>query len=128
MISSEAPEDETAQLKVAVVFLEAMLYKAFEYTEAIYPEGGKNMTFREVNEVVLSKVPEEKKEAFIEAISACRSKSEKLAVLKKFDIQLTEKELEEISSSKVAEEDLDLVTGGCDADCCDPYFSPSLKS
>lgn len=32
MISSEAPEDETAQPKVAVVFLEAMLYKAFEYT------------------------------------------------------------------------------------------------
>ena len=51
-----------------------------------------------------------------------------MAVLKKLEIKLTEKELEEISSSKVAEEDLDLVSGGCDADCCDPYFSPSLKS
>ena len=105
-----------------------MLYKAFEYTEAIYLEGENNMTIHEANELVLSKVPEEKKNAFIEAISACRTISEKLAVLKKFDIQLTEKELEAISSSKVAEEDLDLVSGGCDADCCDPYFSTSIRS
>ena len=85
------------------------------------------MTVQEANEV-LSKVPEEKKQAFIKEISACRTKAERLAVLEKFGIQLTEKELEAISSSKVAEEDLDLVSGGCDADCCDPYFSTSIRS
>ena len=79
------------------------------------------MTIQEVNELVLSKVPEEKKEAFIEAISACKSKSDKLAVLEKFGIQLTKKELEAISSCKIAEEDLDLAAGGCACNCCDPF-------
>ena len=75
------------------------------------------MTIQVANELVLSKVPEEKKEAFIAAITACKDKSEKLAVLEKFGIQLTEKELEEISSSKLSEADLDEAAGGC-ACCC----------
>ena len=75
------------------------------------------MTFQEVNELVLSKVPEEKKEDFIKEITACRNKAEKLAVLEKFGIQLTEKELEDISSCVVTDEDLDLASGGCDAPC-----------
>ena len=75
------------------------------------------MTIQEANELVLSKVPEEKKEAFIAAITACKDKSEKLAVLEKFGIQLTEKELEEISSGKLSEADLDEAAGGC-ACCC----------
>ncbi|MER2183735.1 MAG: hypothetical protein ABTA22_09465 [Clostridia bacterium] len=79
------------------------------------------MTIQEANELVLSKVPEEKKEAFIAAITACKDKSEKLAVLEKFGIQLTEKELGEFGSAKIMDEDLDLVAGGCDCTCCDPF-------
>ena len=75
------------------------------------------MTIQEANELVLSKVPEEKKEAFIAAITACKDKSEKLVVLEKFGIQLTEKELEEISAAKITDADLDEAAGGC-ACCC----------
>ena len=75
------------------------------------------MTIQEANELVLAKVPEEKKEAFIEAMSACKSKAEKTAVLEKFDIHLTAEELEAISSSKLTDADLDEAAGGC-ACCC----------
>ena len=79
------------------------------------------MTIQEANELVLSKVPEEKKEAFIAAITACKDKSEKLAVLEKFGIQLTEKELEALSSNEITDEELALASGGCELTCCDPF-------
>ena len=75
------------------------------------------MTIQEANELVLAKVPEEKKEAFIEAVTACKSKAEKAAVLEKFDIQLTAEELEAINTSKLKDADLDEAAGGC-ACCC----------
>ena len=78
------------------------------------------MTVQEANEV-LSKVPEEKKQAFIKEISACRTKAERLAVLEKFGIQLTEKELEALSSSEITDEELALASGGCELTCCDPF-------
>ncbi len=76
------------------------------------------MTIQEANELVLSKVPEEKKEAFIKAISACRNKAEKTAVLEKFGVQLTDKELETIGVQKLSDEALDEAAGGCMC-CCD---------
>ncbi len=75
------------------------------------------MTVQEANELVLAKVPEEKKEEFIKAVTACKSKAEKAAVLEKFDIHLTAEELEAISSSKLTDADLDEAAGGC-ACCC----------
>ena len=78
------------------------------------------MTVQEANEV-LSKVPEEKKQAFIKEISACRTKAERLAVLEKFGIQLTEKELEALSSNEITDEELALASGGCELTCCDPF-------
>ena len=76
------------------------------------------MTIQEVNELVFSKVPEEKKEEFIKAISACRNKAEKTAVLEKFGVQLTDKELETIGVQKLSDEALDEAAGGCMC-CCD---------
>ena len=75
------------------------------------------MTIQEVQELVLSKVPEEKKEEFIAAIAACKTKAEKLAVLEKYGVQLTEKELEVISSHEIADADLDQAVGGCAISC-----------
>ena len=77
-----------------------------------------NMTIQEANELVLSKVPEEKKEAFIEAITACGKKADKTAVLEKFSVQLTAEELEAISANKLSDEALDEAAGGCMC-CCD---------
>ena len=76
------------------------------------------MTTQEVNELVLAKVPEEKKEAFIEAITACGKKVDKTAVLEKFGVQLTAEELEAISVNKLSDEALDEAAGGCMC-CCD---------
>ncbi len=76
------------------------------------------MTIQEVNELVFSKVPEEKKEEFIKAISACRNKAEKTAVLEKFGIQLTAEELEAVNSSKLTDAELDEAASGCMC-CCD---------
>ena len=76
------------------------------------------MTIQEANELVLSKVPEEKKEEFIKAISACRNKAEKTAVLEKYGVQLTDKELETIGVQKLSDEALDEAAGGCMC-CCD---------
>ena len=78
------------------------------------------MTVQEANEV-LSKVPEEKKQAFIKELSACRTKAERLAVLEKFGIQLTEKELEALSSNEITDEELAMASGGCELTCCDPF-------
>ena len=39
------------------------------------------MTVQEANELVLAKVPEEKKEEFIKAVTACKSKAEKTQLL-----------------------------------------------
>ena len=70
---------------------------------------------------MLSKVPEEKKQAFIKEIFACRTKAERLAGLEKFGIQLTEKELEALSSNEITDEELALASGGCELTCCDPF-------
>ncbi len=75
------------------------------------------MTIQEANELVLSKVPEEKKEAFIEAITACKDKAEKTAVLEKFGVQLTADELEAVNATKLRDAELDDAAGGC-ACCC----------
>ena len=87
------------------------------YHERNQREGGKNMTIQEANELVLSKLPEEKKEAFIKAISMCRNKAEKAAVLEKFGIQLTAEELEAVNSSKLTDAELDEAAGGCCGGC-----------
>lgn len=76
------------------------------------------MTIQEANELVLSKVPEEKKEEFIKAMTGCRNKEEKTAVLEKFGVQLTPEEIEAIGVQKISDEALDEAAGGCMC-CCD---------
>lgn len=76
-----------------------------------------DITRQEVSERVLAKVPEEKKEVFIEEIVGCRNKAEKMAVLKKYGIQLTAEEFDAISSSEMTDEGLDVAAGGCCNSC-----------
>ena len=76
------------------------------------------MTIQEANELVLSKVPEDKKEAFIKEISECHMKKDKTAVLEKYGIQLTPEEIDAISDNKISDEALDEAAGGCMC-CCD---------
>ena len=71
------------------------------------------MTRKEVIEQVLARVPEEKKEAFVREVAECKDLAEKMSVLEKYGIQLTDEELDAFRSNKVSDEEIDEAAGGC---------------
>ena len=83
------------------------------------------MTRKEIIEKVLAILPEEKKEAFIKEMTACRDLAEKADVLEQYGITLTEEEKEAFTSNKISDEDLDEAAGGgcCVASCNACYLS-----
>ena len=70
------------------------------------------MTTKEIIELVLAKVPEDKMEAFVEDMRDNNLKKD-AAFLDKYGIKLTEEELEAVSSHELSDEDLDEAAGGC---------------
>lgn len=75
------------------------------------------MTTKEKMDLLLARVPEEQKSAFVAELREARSTEEYLDVVKKYGIQLTDQELEALSSAEVSDDDLDQASGGCDFDC-----------
>ncbi|MBR2854666.1 MAG: hypothetical protein IKE81_10110 [Clostridia bacterium] len=78
------------------------------------------MTKKEAMDLVLSKVPEEKKEAFVAAIREAKNLKERQEVLKKLDVTLTKDEataLKKNNAIEVSDDELDLVSGGGCASC-----------
>ena len=73
---------------------------------------------KEIIELVLAKVPEDKKEAFLAEVSDKNVKKD-AAFLEKYGVKLTAEELEAITSDKITDADLDEVAGGCMC-CCAP--------
>ena len=74
------------------------------------------MTKQEAMNLVLSKVPEEKKDAFVAAIRAAKNPEERQEVLKKFDVTLTKDEaaaLKKNKANEVSDDQLDQAAGGC---------------
>ena len=76
------------------------------------------MTTQEIFELVLTRVPEDKKEAFL-AEARDNTVRKDLTFLEKYVVKLTEEELEAISSNKISDADLDEEAGGCMC-CCYP--------
>ena len=74
------------------------------------------MTKTEVAELVLAKVPEDKKEDFLKELRNSSFKKD-AAFLEKYNVVLTQEELEQISNDKITDMDLDEVAGGCMC-CC----------
>ena len=80
------------------------------------------MNDKERIDYLLTKVPEDKKEAFVEDIKGAAGLEEGLAVLKKYDIALTEEEMQKLTSKReMSDEELDAASGGCcrDHECND---------
>ena len=74
------------------------------------------MTRKEKMDLLLTKVPESEKEAFIADLRQVKSREDILTLLEKYHIVLTEDEktvLNDTVSNELTDEDLDLVAGGC---------------
>ena len=67
---------------------------------------------------LLTKVPEDKKEAFVEELKGAASLEEGLSVLKKYGISLTEEEMQKLTGKcEMSDDELDATAGGCEC-CC----------
>ena len=81
---------------------------------------GKIMSKKEIMDLVLSKVEEDKKETFIQELREAKTKEERLEITKKYNATLTKDEGEKIKASKgnaVSDEELDEAAGGCNCAC-----------
>ena len=75
------------------------------------------MNGKESIDYLLTQVPEDKKEAFVEDIKGAAGLEEGLAVLKKYDIAMTEEEMQKLTSKReMSDEELDAAAGGCCSD------------
>ena len=74
------------------------------------------MSINDILTMVLSKVPEDKKEAFLEEVRDQTVRKD-AAFLEKYGIELSAEELEKISSNEITDEELDEAAGGCMCMC-----------
>ena len=80
------------------------------------------MNDKERIDYLLTKVPEYKKEAFVEDLKGVASLEEGLSVLKKYGITLTEEEMQKLTAKReMSDDELDAAAGGCcrDHECND---------
>ena len=77
------------------------------------------MTKKEKMELLLAKVAEEQKAAFVAELREAKSKDEWREVVRKYGIRLSEEEKEAFNaqSNEVSDEDLDAASGGCCVSC-----------
>ncbi len=93
------------------------------------------MNGKECIDYLLTKVPEDKKEAFVEDLKGVASLEESLSVLKKYGISLTEEEMQKLAAKReMSDDELDAAAGGgCECDDhvvtqCDDMSCPELGS
>ena len=80
------------------------------------------MNDKERIDYLLTKVPEDKKEAFVEDIKGISKLEEGLVILKKYGISLTEEEMQKLTSKcEMSDNELDAAAGGGDCGKCDTY-------
>ena len=74
--------------------------------------------------LLLSKVPEAQKEAFVKELRETKNKEERGKLLKKYGVSFTEEEAAELKEhdNKISDEELDNAAGGCCTSCTyNPY-------
>ena len=74
------------------------------------------MNKKEKLNLLLSKVGEDKKEAFIAELREAKTKEERCAIVKKYGVTLTEEEMRAIKNragNELSDEELDSAAGGC---------------
>ena len=76
------------------------------------------MNDKERIDYLLTKVPEDKKEAFVEDLKGITKLEEGLSVLKKYGISLAEEEMQRLTAKReMSDDELDAAAGGgCDCD------------
>ena len=81
------------------------------------------MTKKEAMNLLLTKIPEDKKELFVAELRAADSKEERGKIFKKYQITLTEEEKAALKarSSEVSDDELDEAAGGCCQPACHCY-------
>jgi len=78
------------------------------------------MNGKERIDYLLTKVPEDKKEAFVEDLKGVVHLEEGLSVLKKYGISLTEEEMKKLTAKcEMSDDELDAAAGG-DCEPCKP--------
>ena len=78
------------------------------------------MNKKEKLDLLLSKVEESKKEAYIAELREAKTKEERFAVAKKYGATLTQEEvlmLKGEAGNEVSDEELDKAAGGCCSKC-----------
>ena len=76
------------------------------------------MSSKERIDYLLTKVSEDKREAFVEDFKAAANLDSSLAVLKKYGVSLTEEEMKKLTEKReLSDEELDATSGGCET--CD---------
>lgn len=78
------------------------------------------MTRKEKMDLLLSKIPEDRKAAFVAEFRTATTEDAKMEVLRKYGIVLTEEEsaiLCKKGSSQLSAQELELVSGGCTCAC-----------
>ena len=76
------------------------------------------MTRKEKMDLLLSKVAEDKKEAFIAELRAAETRKARNEVLRKYNVTLTEEEEKAFNTgNEISDEELDEAAGGCCGAC-----------
>lgn len=78
------------------------------------------MNKKEKIDLLLSKVQEDKKAAFVTELREVKDQPELMELLKKYDIVFSEEEkavITELSSKEVSDDELDAAAGGCVTFC-----------
>ena len=74
------------------------------------------MITKEIIGMVLAKVPEDRKEAFLEEIRDPKVRKNP-EMLEKYGVTLTAEEMKQITDNLITDEDLDEASGGCNMPC-----------
>jgi hypothetical protein len=79
------------------------------------------MSKKEAMDLLLSKVPADKKDAFVKELRAAKDRSERGAVIKKYGVKFSDEEAAFIRSdmtNAIPDEELDKAAGGCCSSDC----------
>lgn len=73
------------------------------------------MSYKERIDFLLTKVSDDKKEAFVEDLKTATDPEVCMDVLKKYGVSLTEEEMKSLSANReLSDDELDATSGGCE--------------
>ena len=86
------------------------------------------MNKKEKMDLLISKVNENQKEAFVAELRDASGKEERIELLKKYDVSLSDEEKEAFKtgiSNEISDDEMDLAAGGCSMCTCHSCNAPN---